>query len=149
MLVYTPSGFRNALHICMWYGSAIWHPQLVLSGPKCLLRDVARELKGWGQNRSHSGSSWQRAVQETRPWKMGGRRLVLCGPEYLLRERTLGVGAQASSGLVLGRRASSVCLPSSAADRVRRTCGLDGLLEGRVGAKGALGIGHFSGQPLA
>lgn len=50
-------------------------------------------------------------------------------------------GTQASSGVVLGRRASSVCLPSSAADMVRRTCGLEGLLEGRVGAKGSLGIG--------
>lgn len=40
---------------CIWYGSSIWHPQLEWHGTKCLLHDIAQKLKGWCQNRCHSG----------------------------------------------------------------------------------------------
>lgn len=40
---------------CIWYGSSIWHPQLVWYGTKCLLHDIAQKLDGWCQNRCRSG----------------------------------------------------------------------------------------------
>lgn len=54
-LFYTPSGFRNTLYICIWYGFSIWDPQLASYEPKRLLHDTADKLKGWCQNRGPSG----------------------------------------------------------------------------------------------
>lgn len=58
-------------------------------------------------------------------------------------------GTQASSVSLLARRPFSVSLPSSAADMVSMVCCLQGLLEGQVGAKGALGKGVLQGTSQA